>query len=139
MIAVHSSARYAFGLLAFNAISALGGGIALMTGVIPEQASWIRETDFDSLYLPGLVLFAVVGGSSAVAAVALLKGVVGWELASILAGVVMVVWVVGEIASIRGFHVLQVLYLATGIAVLWCTGPADERTSASRRRPEERR
>lgn len=26
-----------------------------------------------------------------------------------------------ERASIRGFHVLQVVYLVTGVAVIWCT------------------
>jgi hypothetical protein len=31
----------------------------------------------------------------------------------------MVVWIVGEIASIRGFHFLQVIYFVTGAAVLW--------------------
>ncbi|WP_141244253.1 hypothetical protein [Dietzia natronolimnaea] len=33
----------------------------------------------------------------------------------------MVVWIVAEIASIRGFHVLQVVYVVTGLAVIWCT------------------
>lgn len=28
------------------------------------------------------------------------------------------VWIVAEIASIRGFHVLQVVYLVTGLAVI---------------------
>ena len=56
------------GLLLFNAISAVGGGLALMTGWIPEQPSWVQHTDFSSLYFPGVILMAVVGGSSLVAA-----------------------------------------------------------------------
>lgn len=108
------------GLLLFNGVTAVGGGLALMTGWIPDQASWVRDTDFASNYFPGVILMAVVGGSSLVAAAALAKRTDGWQLASIVAGTIMVFWIVGEIASIRGFHVLQVIYLVTGaLVVAW--------------------
>lgn len=114
------------GLLLFNAVSAVGGGLALMLEWIPEQASWVRETDFPSNYFPGVILLAVVGGSSLVAAVAMLKRSAGWQLASIVAGTIMVFWIVGEVASIRGFHFLQVVYLLTGaLVVLWTPAGAD--------------
>ena len=61
---------------------------------------------------------AVVGGSALVAAVAQVKDVDGWPLASIVSGTAMVFWIIGEVASIRGFHVLQVVYLATGVLVV---------------------
>ena len=64
---------------------------------------------------------AIVGGSSLVAAAALVKRAVGWRVASVLAGTIMVCWIVGEVASIRGFHFLQAIYLVTGAAVIWCT------------------
>jgi len=89
--------------------------------VIPPQASWVAHTDFSGLYFPGVVLMAVVGGSSLVAAVAMMKHAVAWQLSSILAGVVMVVWIVAEVASIRGFHFLQVIYFVTGALVIWFT------------------
>jgi hypothetical protein len=108
------------GLLLFNGLSATAGGLALMTEWIPEQSSWIRDTDFASNYFPGVILMAVVGGSSLVAAAAMVKRADGWQLASIVAGTIMVFWIVGEIASIRAFHVLQVIYLVTGaLVVLW--------------------
>lgn len=113
--------KIVLGLLLFNGLTAAGGGLALMTGVIPEQASWVRHTDFSSLYFPGVILMAIVGGSSLVAAIAMLKGAIGWQLASILAGLIMVFWIVGEIASIRGFHFLQVIYFITGAVVIWYT------------------
>jgi len=105
----------------FNGISAVGGGVALMTGVIPEQVTWVQHTGFPGLFFPGVILMAIVGGSSVVAAVAMLKRVDGWQLASLLAGVIMVFWIVGEIASIRAFHFLQVIYLITGALVMWLT------------------
>ncbi|MFK4084939.1 hypothetical protein ACI2LF_12560 [Kribbella sp. NPDC020789] len=108
-------------LLLFNGVTAVGGGLALMTGWIPQQASWVRETGFTSNYFPGVILLAVVGGSSLIAAIALLKRALGWQLASIVSGTVMVFWIVGEVASIRGFHFLQVIYLVTGALVVWWT------------------
>ena len=72
--------RLLLGLLLFDGVTAVGGGLALMTGVIPEQDAWVRHTGFAGLYFPGLVLMAVVGGSAVVAAVAMAKRVDGWQL-----------------------------------------------------------
>ena len=113
--------RLLLGLLLFNGISSVGGGLALMTAWIPEQPSWVQHTDFPSLYFPGVMLMAIVGGSSLVAAVAMRKGITGWQLTSVLSGVIMLFWIIGEIASIRGFHVLQVVYFVTGGMVIWLT------------------
>ncbi len=115
-------------LLLFNGVTAVGGGLALITYWIPEQASWVRHNDFTSNYFPGVILMAVVGGTSLGAAIALAKRLPGWQLASVVAGMVMIFWIVGEIASIRGFHLLQVGYLVTGGLVLWCT-PARSATT----------
>lgn len=118
--------RTLLGLLLFNAVSSVGGGLALMVDWIPEQASWVRDTDFESNYFPGVILMAVVGGSSLIAAVAMRKRTDGWQLASIVAGTVMVFWIVGEVASIRAFHFLQVIYLVTGaLVVLWTPARTD--------------
>lgn len=114
------------GLLLFNGVSAAAGGIALMADWIPEQASWVRDTDFPSNYFPGVILMSVVGGSSLIAAAALARRSPGRQLASIVAGTIMVFWIIGEIASIRGFHLLQVLYLVTGaLVVAWTPGEGD--------------
>jgi len=118
---MNRTSKALLGLLLFNGVSAVGGGIALMTGVIPEQVSWVEHTGFSDLYFPGVILMAIVGGSSLVAASAMVKRAVGWQLASILAGVIMLFWIVGEIASIQAFHFLQVIYVITGAAVVWWT------------------
>jgi len=117
------------GLLLVNGLSATGGGLALMTDWIPEQESWVRDTGFPSNYFPGVILMAIVGGSSLIAAVALVKRSYGWELASIVAGAVMVFWIIGEVASIRAFHFLQVIYLVTGALVVAWT-PARQAAAA---------
>jgi hypothetical protein len=115
------------GLLVFNSLSAIGGGIALMTGLIPEQAEWVAHTDFPSLYFPGVILMAVVGGSSAIAVLGMATHSQGWQMSALVAGVIMVFWIVGEVASLRGFHVLQVIYFATGALVVCCTPRGSDR------------
>ena len=103
----------------------------LMADWIPEQASWVRDTDFPSNYFPGVILMAVVGGSSLIAAAALVKRSDGWQLASIVAGTIMVFWIIGEVASIRGFHFLQVIYLVTGaVVVAWTPARQTEEVSS---------
>jgi hypothetical protein len=118
---MNRDARILFGLLVFNGISAVGGGYALMTGVIPKQPLWIQHTDFSTLYFPGVILMAIVGGSSLLAALAMMKRSPGWQLSSLLTGLIMLFWIVGEIASIRAFHFLQVIYFVTGVLVIWFT------------------
>ena len=113
--------RALLGLHVFNGLTAVGGGLALMVRWIPDQRSWVEHTGFADNYFPGVILMAVVGGSALVAALAMMKRVEGWRLSSIVAGMIMVFWIVGEVASIRGFHFLQVIYLITGMLVLWWT------------------
>ena len=93
--AVNRTTKALLGLLLFIGVSAAAGGVALMTDWIPEQASWVQETDFPSNYFPGVILMAVVGGSSLIAAAALAKRSDGWQLASIVAGTIMVFWISG--------------------------------------------
>lgn len=109
-----------FGIHAFNAISAIGGGLALMGGAI-DQPQWLKHTDFASLYFPGVILFAIVGGSALLAALSHYKRTNTANLASLVAGMVMVFWIGGEIVSIRAFHFLQVIYLLTGLSVIQLT------------------
>lgn len=116
-----STGKALLGIHLFNGITAVAGGIGLMGGGVTMQPEWMTHTQFTSGYVPGVVLFAIVGGSALLAALGLHKRVEGAHLASLLAGLAMVLWIVGEIASIRAFHVLQVLYLVTGAAAVLLT------------------
>jgi hypothetical protein len=59
---------------AFAAVTAVGGGTALATGLESDRfpAEMLRGTQFGSYVIPGLILAGVVGGSVAVAAAATL-------------------------------------------------------------------
>jgi hypothetical protein len=50
---MNGKSKALLGLLLFNGFTAVAGGLALITDWIPEQASWVRDTDFPSNYFPG--------------------------------------------------------------------------------------
>ncbi|MGA1837676.1 hypothetical protein VD659_12175 [Herbiconiux sp. 11R-BC] len=104
---------------AFNALSAIGGGIGLIaTNGMGAPVSWLDGTAFDSYLVPGLVLLVVVGGTQ------LLALVLQWRhqrfalVASVVAGFGIVIWIHVEVALLPGYSFLQTLYFATGLLQL---------------------
>lgn len=108
-------------LLYLNGIAATLGGIGLMMNKLSMPDSYLTHTDFASFYFPGVILFAIVGGSSLLAAIATQKRLVGSGIATVLAGLIMLFWLVGEIVSIRELHALQFVFLLSGSAVIALT------------------
>ena len=106
------------GLHLFHAISAVGGGIALVAGALGVPTVLLQHTPFDSFVVPGIFLAVVIGGSATVGLTALLAR---WRRAlatSAAAGAVMVGWILGETLLVEGFSWLQGLYLLTGSIVV---------------------
>ena len=92
-----------FAVDAFAAVSAVGGGIALATGLEGDRfpTDLLAGTPFRSYVIPGLILAGVVGGSATVAAAATLHSSQAGARASTLAGAVMMGWIVGEVLILR--------------------------------------
>lgn len=105
------------GISIFNAVSAIGGGMSLVTGTLPVPKDLLRHTPFDTYVIPGLFLGVVIGGSALAGAVALLTHTKGSRLISQAAGVIMVGWIAVETILIQGFSWLQGLYLMSGLLV----------------------
>lgn len=106
------------GVLLFNATSAVGGGIGLMTGALPVPASLLRNTPFATYLIPGLFLATVIGGSALFGAVALIAHAERSLVIAATAGAIMVGWIAGETVLVEGFSWLQALYLLTGLATV---------------------
>ncbi len=87
----------------FVALTAVGGGIALATGVEGDRfpVDLLIGTPFRSYVVPGLILAGVVGGSATVAAAATLRSPRVGGRASVLAGLAMMGWTVGEVLILR--------------------------------------
>lgn len=117
-------ARAAIGLELFLALGALGGGLALMVGprgeVLPLPLSALGGSPFETYFMPGLILFTLLGlGPLMAAALAWRRAwVAPW--AALLLGAALLVWMLVEIAIV-GYSSkppLQPFYLALGVAIV---------------------
>lgn len=119
-----SGARFAlFAVDAFVALTAIGGGLALATGLEGERfpAGLLAGTPFSSYVIPGLILAGAVGGSATVAAAALLRDPRASARASTLAGVILMGWIVGELLILRATAArswIEALYFAIGLLMV---------------------
>ena len=101
-------------------LTALGGGVSLMTGIDAFPASWLEGTPFSSYVVPGLILATAVGGSAIVAAIAVAAGRRFGALASIVAGVVLMGWISGEVLLLKQPSAptwIECMYFSAGIAI----------------------
>ena len=97
----------------FNALSAIGGGIALLTGTYKDgvlieaggQArfplEWLQNTPFSDYTIPALILAVGVGGSPLTAAALVLTGRDEGLSASIVAGLIMVGYIAVEVVMLK--------------------------------------
>ena len=105
-------------LAGFVAVSAYGGAAALITGWLRPGTSMTRNLPFHSPVFAGIALACVVAvPATAVAALA-------WRHhprdrdAATLAGILLVGWIVVEVAVIRQFSALQVIYGLAGAGLI---------------------
>jgi hypothetical protein len=104
----------------FAAVSAIGGGIALMVGSIKPGTdlaagpfSWL----ISDYFVAGEILLVVTGGSALAAFVATLSERNAGAGFSAAAGLVMMGWI-GSEAVLVGTHWLQLAYFAVGLVML---------------------
>jgi hypothetical protein len=135
-------AKAAATLEVFLSVGALGGGIALVVGsrgeIIPLPLSALNGSPFKTYFVPGLILFGVIGLGP------LLAALLGWlrhplaPLATIATGVVLLTWLAVGIAIIGYTNdpPLQPFYLliGTAITVVGLGWLAETRSYASRGR-----
>lgn len=85
---------------AFVALTSIVCGVGMVVGVIQFPLAFLRGAPFSDYTVPGLIMAIVVGGSALLAAVTLGAGrPVGIGLAA-LAGVILLLFEVAEVASI---------------------------------------
>jgi len=117
---LHRASRWALLVVsAFNALSAVGGGVAILaTGGLGMPLSMLSSGPFSSFTGPGLILLIVIGGTQSAATVLLLRrrpSALAWAA---VAGPGMIIWIFVETGIIAGISWLQVLYFATGVLQL---------------------
>jgi hypothetical protein len=113
-----------FAASVFVALTAVFGGITLALGFDKFPADWLNGTVFRSYLIPGLILAVVVGGSATVAAVAALRRSDTGSFISMLAGAILLGWLLGERlilpsrAFVPQFWWLEAIYIAAGLLMV---------------------
>lgn len=87
-------------LEAFVALTSIVCGVGLAVGAIQFPLAWLQGTHFSDYAIPGLVMAAMVGGSSLLAVATILTGREVGVLVSALAGILLMGFEVGEVAII---------------------------------------
>lgn len=122
-------------LLAFVAVSAIGGGLEML--LFPQgnpfvKAEWLDSVPVDDWIVPGLILGLGFGlGSALVLWGVLRRRGVGWLdrlatptghhwswLGSMLLGAGLVLWILLEVALIPERSVVEAIYLVVGVALV---------------------
>jgi hypothetical protein len=88
-------------LTAFVAITAIGGGLAILAGADEFPAQWLEGTPFPDYTTPALILTFVVGGSALVAALLLATRSAGGATMTTAAGLLLAVFVTTEVLVLR--------------------------------------
>ncbi len=126
----HKKTRITIGIIAgFIALTAIGGGIAILTGIDPFPPEWLVGTPFPDYTIPALLLSVVVGGSALIAAIAIfMRGNKGL-MAAMLAGAIMMGYIIVEVLILKqmppGPTPIEIFYFVLGLllfglgAYLW--------------------
>jgi hypothetical protein len=98
-----------------NGLAGVAGGIGVMKEIMPFPEVWLQGTPFHSYFLPGLILCVVVGGSQLAAAFLLLWHPAMARTASLIVGLVLTGWMIGELALIGFQAPIQIWFFALGL------------------------
>ena len=99
-----------------NALSAWFGVLGLVGGGLSFGAELDARLPFDSLVLAGLALAAVVALPSTVLAVLAWRGDPRAPAVTVFVGVLLIGWIVVQLAFLQSFSFFQPLYAAIGLA-----------------------
>jgi hypothetical protein len=105
-------------LLALLAINAFGGGAYGIAGARDVPADWLAGSPFSSYMVPSVILFVVVGGAFALAAVAVAARSPLARMSSYGAAVIVVGWLAVQLAIIGYVSWLQpAVAVAAGVVI----------------------
>jgi DMSO reductase anchor subunit len=108
-------------LVLFVALTAIGGGIAILTKIDEFPLEWIEGTLFKSYTIPAIILTVIVGGSALLSAITLLlKKSIARNLCFI-SGLILSTYIFIEILILKqvppGPTPIEFFYLLTGIII----------------------
>jgi hypothetical protein len=114
--------RFSLGfLLAFAALNAFGGGYYGMAGAEGVPLEWLEGSLFHNYFIPGLILFVVVGGAFLFASVGVFARFRFARKISFLAVVVVFGWLAVQLSIIGYVSWMQPVTALTAVVILILT------------------
>jgi hypothetical protein len=114
--------RYLLGiLLGLVAVNAFGGGYYGMAGARNVPTEWLQGSLFRDYFIPSLILFLGIGGSSLVAAVAVFGRFRRARLAAFSAGMLILIWLAVQVAIIGYVSWMQPATATAAVLILLLT------------------
>jgi hypothetical protein len=114
-----STVRYVLGgFLAFGALNAFGGGYYGLSGAKGVPTEWLEGSPFSDYTFPSVILLAVVGGSFLFAPVAVFVRSRLARASALMAGTVVLVWIVVQVAIIGCVSWMQPATAISGLLIL---------------------
>ena len=107
--------RVLLAFLVFIGLGAVAGSVGVMKNVMPFPEVWLQGAPFHSYFFPGLILCLVVGSSQLAAGFLLLWRPSAAKAASLIPGLVLTGWMVGELTLIGFQAPIQVFFVAVGL------------------------
>lgn len=106
-----------YGLNLFLGLTSVAGGICLYTGLIKIPLSALAGSPFTDFTVPAILLTAVIGGTSLLAAWLVQLGLsLGVQVSAIAGGAIIIFEIVEW--NVIGFAWLQAVYIGVGVAIL---------------------
>lgn len=115
-------------LTGFIALTAIGGGAALLTGMEGERfpLEWLQGSIFKDYTVPGLLLAVVVGGSALLACITIFRKLNAGILAAMAAGLSMMGFIIGEFLILKqvppGPTPIELFYFGLGLVIFLLGG-----------------
>ncbi len=110
-------------LEALVALTAIGGGLAMLVGLDSFPLEWLKDTPFPDYTVPALILAAVVGGSALVTAITILLRREFGVLFAMAAGLVLAGYIFVEVVLLKqvppGPTPMEQIYFVAGLVVFW--------------------
>jgi peptidoglycan/LPS O-acetylase OafA/YrhL len=112
----------------FIALTAMGGGIALLSGAEGERfpLEWLQGTPFKNYTIPALLLTFIVGGSSLIASLSIFRNLKTGILSSLASGMIMVGFIVVEVLILKqtppGPTPIEKMYFVLGFVTFLLAG-----------------
>ena len=103
------------GVAALNALAAWAGAVAVVTGAIDFGEPTNDRLPFDSVVLAGVALAIIVAIPLTVLAWSAWTAATRTDDIALVAGVVLIGWIVVQVAVLRSFSLFQPAYLCIGI------------------------